>query len=75
MFRLKRSLADKLFSEIVRTRANWRCERCFRQFEPPTPYLQTSHFYGRKGLATRFDFDNVSALCGTIGFPGGYHPK
>lgn len=73
MFRLKRTKADKLFSDIVRLRANYNCERCGKHYDPPTPYIQTSHFYGRKGLSTRYDFDNVAALCGTIGFPGGCH--
>ena len=73
MFRLKRSKADKLFSDYIRHRDHWECQRCGKKYEPPTSYLHAAHFYGRGGKSTRFDPENVVALCGTIGFPGGCH--
>lgn len=73
MFKLKVTETDRLFSLLVRQRDNYTCQRCLKRVEPPTPYIQCAHFYGRKGLSTRYDFDNCLALCGTIGFPGGCH--
>lgn len=73
MFKLKRSKADKLFSDYVRLRDAYTCQRCQKKIDPPTPYIQCSHFYGRGGKSTRFDPENAVALCGTIGFPGGCH--
>lgn len=55
--------SDKLFSQYIRTRDNWTCQRCGRQYEPPTSALHCSHFMGRGKEATRFDPDNCDALC------------
>ncbi len=63
MFRLKRSKADILFSNYIRARANWTCERCHTQYSPPTSGLHCSHFFGRSNKAVRWDTDNASALC------------
>lgn len=63
MFVLKRSLADRLFSQYIRTRADWRCERCGTQYESPTIGLQCSHFHGRAKKSVRWDVDNAFALC------------
>lgn len=73
MFQLRRSKADKLFSEFIRLRDGYSCQRCFKTFRGLSPYLHAAHFYGRRGKSTRFDPDNVISLCGTIGFPGGCH--
>ena len=62
-FGIKRNATDALFSDLVRERANWRCERCLTQYEKPAPGLHCSHFYGRGGKSTRWDFDNANALC------------
>lgn len=65
--KIKISKVDKLFSDIVRARANWTCERCGRRHDPTDPHsrmgLHCSHYWGRGHKATRFDFSNVSALC------------
>lgn len=55
--------ADKQFSDYIRSKAGWRCERCGHQFTPPTSGLHASHFWGRARENTRFDPDNLSALC------------
>lgn len=73
MFQLKRSKADKLFSDYIRKRDSYTCQRCQKHIDPPTSYIHAAHFYGRKGKSTRFDPENVISLCGTIGFPGGCH--
>lgn len=55
--------ADKWFSLYIRNRANWRCEKCGKKYEPPTNLLHCSHFIGRGKENTRFDPDNASAHC------------
>lgn len=56
-------LADRYFSLFVRYRANWRCERCFTQYEVGSQGLHCSHFWGRARESTRFDPINCSAHC------------
>ena len=63
MFRLKRSRADKLFSDYIRIRDNWTCQRCFITYEPPTQALHCSHWWGRGNKSVRFNPDNAIALC------------
>ena len=54
---------DKQFSLYIRSRANWKCEKCGTQYIPPTAGLQCSHFVGRANQQTRYDDKNCSALC------------
>lgn len=63
MFRLKRSLADRLFSDYIRTRDKGTCQRCFTPYELPTSALHCSHFWGRGNKSVRFDPDNAMAAC------------
>ena len=49
---------DKLWSELVKIRANNRCERCGK-----TTYLQSHHHFSRSILRLRFDVDNGFCLC------------
>lgn len=60
---IKIDAADKLFSIFIRSRAGWKCERCYRQYTPPTNALHCSHFWGRRNESTRFEPDNASAHC------------
>lgn len=62
-FRLRVTKADKLFSLLVRTLADWCCERCGGRYEPPTASLQCSHFHSRAKRSVRFDRENAAALC------------
>lgn len=55
--------SDSVFSQYIRTRDNWTCQRCKMQYEPPTKALQCSHFFGRGRESVRFDPDNCIALC------------
>lgn len=55
--------ADRAFSLYVRTRDDWKCQRCLKHYEPPTNALHCSHFMGRGKEATRFDPLNADALC------------
>lgn len=63
MPKIKIDQADKYFSLYIRTKAGWRCERCFKQYTPPTSALHCSHFYGRGKEATRFEPLNATSLC------------
>lgn len=62
-----RTTADKIFSEIIRTRDNWTCQRCATVYNPNNPTsrkgLHCSHYIGRSRYGTRFDEDNCIALC------------
>lgn len=54
---------DKKFSDFIRSRDDWTCQRCYTVYEPPTSALHCSHFWSRRHWATRFDEDNCVALC------------
>ena len=64
---IKRTAADKIFSEIIRTRDNWTCQRCLKtinEFSSKARQgLHCSHFIGRSRYTTRFDDRNCVALC------------
>ena len=64
---------DSVFSKIVRLRARWNCEACGRFFQFGHG-LQCSHFYGRRHMATRWDFDNAAAHCFTCHMKFGENP-
>lgn len=55
--------SDTLFSKIVRSHAKWKCERCGKQFIPPTQGLHCSHYHGRSHENTRYDLANCHAIC------------
>lgn len=61
--KIKIDKADKAFSEYIRTRDNWTCQRCGTQYTPPTSGLHCSHFMGRGKENTRFNELNADALC------------
>lgn len=63
MAKVKIDKADKVFSQYIRTRDNWTCQRCKKRYEPPTSALHCSHFMGRGKEATRFDENNCTSLC------------
>lgn len=67
---IKRDKYDKAVSDLVRERADWTCERCGSidvnaQAMKASRVIQASHFRGRgKGNISRYDTDNIRALCG-----------
>lgn len=63
MFGIKRSLADKYFSDWIRERDEWTCQRCKTEYEKPNQGLHNSHFHSRRNKSTRFEPDNCIALC------------
>lgn len=54
---------DKVVSHIVRIRDGWRCQRCHKLYTPPTQALHCSHYFSRRYMGTRFDLDNMDAMC------------
>jgi hypothetical protein len=61
---LKRTKLDKVISNLVRERSQWTCERCQKYYpEGSRGGLECSHYYGRRGLSTRWHPDNLTAFC------------
>lgn len=61
--RIKRDPLDKLFSDYIRQRDGWTCQRCSRLYTPPTSGLHAAHMFGRRVKATRWRPTNAMALC------------
>lgn len=61
--RITRSPADKLFSEYIRTRDAWTCQRCFMQYPTKSQGLHCAHYWSRSMKSVRFDPENADALC------------
>jgi hypothetical protein len=59
----KRSKADAMFSDWIRERDRWTCQRCGKTYPPPTFALHCAHMFGRGKQNTRFDPANARALC------------
>lgn len=55
--------ADTAFSISIRGRDKWKCQRCLKQYAPPTGALHCSHFFSRGKWGTRFDEENCISLC------------
>jgi hypothetical protein len=54
---------DRMFSRLIRTRANWTCAYCDKSFHWAHSRLECSHFHGRRLKSVRFDPENAEALC------------
>lgn len=51
-------LCDELWSKLVKVRAWFRCEYCWKD-----KYLNSHHIFSRNNWSTRFDLDNGICLC------------
>tara|TARA_R100000655_G_scaffold31089_1_gene62387 strand:+ start:135 stop:515 length:381 start_codon:yes stop_codon:yes gene_type:complete len=60
---IKRTKWDVVFSNYIRYRDNWTCQRCGKKYAPLSAGLHCSHFYGRRSWATRIEPANAMALC------------
>ena len=64
---LKRTKWDKVFSDYIRERDGWKCQRCSRQYNKHSPSskmgIHCSHFVGRANYKTRFEPANAMAIC------------
>jgi len=64
MAAIKRTPADKAFSDCIRERANWTCERCGTYYpEGHRGGLECSHHHSRGKWGVRFDPINAESLC------------
>lgn len=72
---IKRTKHDIVFSDLVRERDNWTCQRCGTYYpEGRRRGLDSAHFYGRRNKGTRWDMDNAVALCRGCHQYFGEHP-
>ena len=62
-FRIKVDPADKIFSQYIREKAKWKCEYCGKDYSDNHQGLHASHYWSRSHESTRYDPDNVCALC------------
>ena len=64
---IKITAGDKWFSECVRERAAWTCQRCKTQYNRDDKNsrmgLHCAHWHSRGNWFTRFDVSNALALC------------
>ena len=60
---IKRTKWDAVFSNYIRYRDNWTCQRCGKKYPPKSKGLHCSHFYGRRSWATRIEPSNAKTLC------------
>ena len=51
-------LCDDLWSRLVKVRAGFKCEHCWK-----TGFLNSHHLFSRNNWSTRFDLDNGICLC------------
>ena len=54
---------DRMFSRLVRSRADWACVRCGKRFRWGDSALHCSHFHSRRLKSVRFDLENGESMC------------
>lgn len=65
-WKVKRNRADALFSDYIREKAGWKCEKCGKVCRVDGVWiakLEASHYFTRSHWNTRYDEENVYALC------------
>ena len=60
--KIKRNIADKHLSDCVRKSAEWRCQRCHKDYTEKPQGLQCSHFISRGHWGSRYSPKQLS-LC------------
>ena len=60
--KIKRNIADKHFSDCIRKAAEWKCQRCEKDYTDKPQGLQCSHFISRGHWGSRYDPRQL-ALC------------
>ena len=61
--KLRRDSLDALFSNFVRERDNYTCQRCGKYYEPPTRAIHAAHIFSRRHKGTRHDPLNAISAC------------
>lgn len=62
-FGIKRDKYDAATSDLVRYRDDYTCQRCYTRYAPPSRGLQAAHYKSRAHKGTRYDPENLDALC------------
>lgn len=60
---IKRDSLDALFSDYIRLRDRYICQRCLKYHEPPTRAIHCAHIFSRRHKGLRWDEENAIALC------------
>ena len=64
---IKRTKWDKVFSDYIRERDHWTCQRCLKTYNKYNQNgrraLHCSHYIGRSNWSTRIEPTNAMALC------------
>ena len=60
--KIKRNIADKHLSDCIRKAAEWKCQRCEKDYTDKPQGLQCSHFISRGHWGSRYDPRQL-ALC------------
>jgi DNA-directed RNA polymerase beta' subunit len=60
---MKRDKYDAIFSNLVRERADYKCETCGKSYRESPGGLHCSHIFSRRHTRTRWDADNAMAQC------------
>lgn len=72
--KLKRTPADKWFSNCIRIADSWRCQACGKDYDGNHQGLDCSHFIGRANYSVRFNPMNAFAHCTSCHFRLGADP-
>jgi len=54
---------DALVKEEVKRRVGYKCQKCGKQYKKGDKNLTWSHYWSIARKGTRWDFDNIDALC------------
>jgi hypothetical protein len=60
---IKNDKLDRVFSQLVRNRTGWRCERCNTLYERGSQGLHCSHIFSRRAVGLRWHPSNAVAHC------------
>lgn len=61
---MKRDTADTAFSNFIREKNNWTCQKCKKYYpEGHRQGLHCSHFFSRRHQSTRYYSKNATAHC------------
>jgi len=61
---IRRDLTDALFSDYIRARDKFICQRCGRKYPGNSTSIQCAHIFSRVHKSTRWDPENAVTLCG-----------
>ena len=61
IFKVKIRKTDKLFTQLMRIKYDFTCQKCGRK--PKLSNLGVSHYHGRGRENTRYDEENCTLLC------------